>query len=536
MIDSSRLPNLGSLLREAARRYGDKTILRFAGSSLTFTALEGRTNQLANVLGELGVKAGDRVAVMLPNGFDFPVSWLSIAKLGAIMVPVNTQYQHDDLRFVLRDSGAVLLLTTPEFLPLAAAVKPECAVLKAIAVFGISSDAVQLEPAINLASDELILPSVARDSLVNLQYTSGTTGFPKGCMLSHAYWLELGARTSELMGCTPDDVDLTVQPFYYMDPQWNLVLCLLNGIPLVVAPKFSASRFWQSVIDEGVTFFYCLGTIPVFLLKQPENPVLERGHKLRFVSCSGIVPQFHALYESRFGVPWREGYGMTETGVDIAMPIASSDGSDSSRIGSSRIGSGSLGKPVPGKQARIIRTEESGLETILNDGETGELVVKGGAMMQGYWNRPEDSARVLRDGWMHTGDLAYRDSSGNYFLVGRLKDMIRRGSENIAAAEVESVICEHEHVQMAAVVPQPDEARGEEVKAFVQLSPGASLEPSELLEFLRPKLAKFKLPRYVAFVASFPLTPSEKIAKHKLNTPEYAVRTFDALEGFWRNP
>jgi acyl-CoA synthetase (AMP-forming)/AMP-acid ligase II len=525
MIDANQMQNLGSLVREAANRFGNKTILRFEGSSLSFTQLEERTNQLSNVLEKLGVKAGDRVAVMLGNGFDFPITWLSIAKLGAIMVPVNTQYQHDDLRFVLRDSGAWLLVTSPEFVKLANQVQPECEMLESIVVFGASRAAIELRHAMKVASKEFAPSDIARDSLVNLQYTSGTTGFPKGCMLSHAYWLELGLRTSEMLECRADDVNLTVQPFYYMDPQWNVALCLLNGIPLVVAPKFSVSKFWPTVHDEGVTFFYCLGTIPVFLLKQPENPALEQGHKLRFVSCSGIVPQFHALFESRFAVPWREGFGMTETGVDIAVPISSSE----------TVGSGSIGKPVRGKEARIIRSEESGLETVLPDGETGELVVRGGVMMQGYWNRPEDTARALKGGWMHTGDLAYRDSSGHYFLVGRLKDMIRRGSENIAAVEVESVICEHEQVLMAAVVPEKDEARGEEVKAFVQLSPGAVLEPAALLEFLRPKLAKFKLPRYVAFVDSFPLTPSEKIAKHKLNSPEYAVRTFDALEGTWRN-
>jgi acyl-CoA synthetase (AMP-forming)/AMP-acid ligase II len=524
MINANDMPNLGSLVREAAQQFADKTILRFEGSGLSFTELEERTNRLANVLEKLGVKSGDRVAVMLGNGFDFPITWLSIAKLGAIMVPVNTQYQHDDLRFVLRDSGAWLLVTSPEFVNLAHQVQPEVESFETIAVFGASSAQIELRHGMKVASDEFVLPNVARDALVNLQYTSGTTGFPKGCMLSHAYWLELGVRTSELMDCKPDDVDLTVQPFYYMDPQWNLALCLLNGIPLVVAPKFSVSKFWPTVIDEGVTFFYCLGTIPVFLLKQPENPALEHGHKLRFVSCSGIVPQFHALFESRFGVPWREGFGMTETGVDIAVSISSK-----------AVGSGSIGKPVPGKQARIVRTDDAGLETVLQNGETGELVVSGGVIMQGYWNRPEDTACALKGGWMHTGDLAYRDANGDYFLVGRLKDMIRRGSENIAAVEVESVICEHEQILMAAVVPEKDDARGEEVKAFVQLSPGASLEPAELLEFLRPKLAKFKLPRYVAFVDSFPLTPSEKIAKHKLNSPEYAVRTFDALEGTWRN-
>jgi carnitine-CoA ligase len=221
MIDANQMPNLGSLVHEAAQQFADKTILRFEGSSLSFTELEERTNRLANVLEKLGVKSGDRVAVMLGNGFDFPTTWLSIAKLGAIMVPVNTQYQHDDLRFVLRDSGAWLLVTSPEFVKLAHQVQPEVETFETIAVFGASSAQIELQHAMKVASNEFVLPAVARDALVNLQYTSGTTGFPKGCMLSHAYWLELGVRTSELMDCKPDDMDLTVQPFYYMFITWT---------------------------------------------------------------------------------------------------------------------------------------------------------------------------------------------------------------------------------------------------------------------------------------------------------------------------
>ncbi len=519
-IDANTVANLGGLVRLAAKTFADSVIFRFEGKSLTFLQLEQQTNRLANVLQALGVKQGDRIAVMLPNGFEFPISWLSIAKLGAIIVPINTQYQHDDLRFVLRDAGTSLIVSSAEFLPLIKNVQPECEALKTIALFGASDTAFDLESAMKNSNTEFDLPDITRDTLVNLQYTSGTTGFPKGCMLSHSYWLELGQRSSELLQCDFDDVDFTVQPFYYMDPQWNTVLCLLSGIRLVIVPKFSVSRFWQTIHAEEVTFFYCLGTIPIFLLKQPPNPALEQGHRLRLVSCSGIVPQFHALFETRFAVPWREAFGMTETGVDIAVPLSDTV-----------IGSGTIGQPVPGKVARIINHSTTGIETELEANQIGELVVKGGVMMQGYWNRPDDTARALQGGWMHTGDLAYRDANNNYYLVGRLKEMIRRGSENIAASEVEAVICEHPQIQMAAVVAIPDDARGEEVKAYIQLEPNTKLEPNELLEFLRPKLARFKLPRYITFVNEFPLTPSEKIAKHKLenNTP-----TFDALEGIWR--
>ena len=273
--------------------------------------------------------------------------------------------------------------------------------------------------------------------LLNIQYTSGTTGFPKGCMLTHEYWLLLGQIVAEYLALREDDVNLTAQPFYYMDPQWNVALCLLAGIPLVILPRFSASTFWKSVKEQGVTFFYLLGTMPMYLLKQPEQPEVEQHHRLRVVLCSGIVPQLHALYESRWKVPWREAYGTTESGADLFVPL---DDAES-------VGSGAMGGPVRTKEARVIDPEGHDLA----DGEIGELVVRGKPMMLGYYHNPAATAEKLRDGWLHSGDLVYRDPKGYYHLVGRLKDMIRRSAENIAASEVEAVLCEHPQVRAAAV-------------------------------------------------------------------------------------
>ncbi|TCO47368.1 AMP-binding protein [Actinocrispum wychmicini] len=482
--------SLGRLLREQAEVAGDRPLFRFDGTTTTVAEVESRTNRLANVLRAHGIARGDRVAVMLPNGVGFPVAWLAIAKLGAVMVPVNVGYRSADLAHVIKDSGATLALTGAHDTAIALR---DSGIVQVGALDPADAGSLAL-PGTFDAGAELAAADDGFDlvdgDLVNLQYTSGTTGFPKGCMLTHDYWLGLAEHARDWIGARENDVDLTAQPFSYMDPQWNTVLCLKAGIPLVILPRFSASTFWRSVRDEGVTFFYLLGTMPVYLLRQPPDP-LDWDHRVRIVMCSGIVPDLHRTLEDRWGVPWREAYGSTETGFDLAVPIDDD----------TCVGSGAVGSPVEGKRAKLV---------------DGELAISGAPMMQGYWNAPEATASKVRDGWLYTGDLARQDDRGYFHLVGRSKDMVRRSGENIAAAEVEAVLAQHPDVHAAAVVPVPDELRGEEVKAFVQLA--RPVPAKDLIAFVRERLAPFKVPRFVQYVDSFPMTPSERIAKHMLPT------------------
>ena len=484
------------LLRARASTHGARDLLRFEGRRATFAEVDSRSSRLAAVLRDRGVRPGDRVAIQLPNGIEFPVAWLAVAKAGAVVVPISTRLREADRRHVLEDSGARIAIAGVEQAPALAA-------LSEVLTVGAA-----LEHAI--ARSEELAEAADPDRVVTVQYTSGTTGLPKGCLLTHAYWLELAARMQEVAPWSADDVLLTAQPFSYMDPMWNLVLCLLLGVPLVVLPRFSASTFWRSVIDQDVSFFYCLGTMPMLLLKQPEAPAVDRGHRVRFVLCSGIPPNLHATFEARWGVPWRETYGTTELGVVTLAPLHDVSG----------VGTGDLGRVVPGKEIRIA-----------GEGSTGELLVRGRGLMEGYWNQPEATAAWRRDGWAHTGDLVRRDTTGRLCLVGRLKDMIRRGGENVSAVEVEMVLCAHPGVRAAACVPVPDEVRGEEVKAFVQLAAGetpATLPPATLLAHVRARLADFKVPRYLEYVAELPMTPSERVAKHEL-----LARKADQRQGAW---
>ena len=517
--------SLGHLLESAAAEHGEKPLFFFEGEPVSYGDVDRRVNRVANGLRALGVGKGDRVGVMLPNSVEFPVTWLAIAKLGAVMVPINTRYQEHDLAYILSDSQAGTIVIHDEFLPVLELARSRAGDLEHVVVLGdASAGALSFEEMEAGGSQDFVISGVEEDDLINLQYTSGTTGFPKGCMLTHRYWMLFGVQGTEVVGARPDDVDLTVTPFYYMDPQWNTALCLVNGIPLVIAPRFSASAFWQMVRDYGVTFFYVLGAIPHYLLNQEENPDLEQNHKLRVVICSGITPQLHELFERRWNVPWREAFGMTETGFDLAIKYDDA----------SRTGTGALGDPTPTKEVRVVDPDGNELPA----GEAGELVIRGEPMMLGYWNKPEATAQTIRDGWLHTGDLAVRDEKGDIRLAGRIKDMVRRSGENISATEVESVLMEHDGVAVAAVVPVPDQMRGEEVKAYLLLregTAGGDVEPAAIIDFARERLAHFKVPRYIEFVDELPRTPSERVEKHKLieTKPDLRLGSYDAVRGIW---
>ena len=512
-----RWGTIGELVRRAAARYGDQEFLRFPAASLTFAEVHEASNRLAQVLVAHGIRAGDRVAIMLANVPEWPLSWLAVLKAGAIAVPVNVRYRESDLSFVLADSGAVLVLTSDEQAGLVRTAAATAGLVREVRT--VAELAAELADA---APDDL---AVAREpsAMANFQYTSGTTGFPKACMLSHGYWLRTGWLTAIEAELRADDVMLMAQAFSYMDPQWATVMCLMGGRPLVVLPRFSASGFWTSVREHGATLTYVLGAMPMLMFAQPPGP-LDRDNMIRLVLCSGIVPDLHRRFEERWGAPWRELYGSTESGLDLAVPPGAAE----------TVGTGAMGHPPAGKQVRIADEADG----TLPDGEIGQILIRGKPMMTGYWNHPDTTERAFRGGWYHTGDLGFRDAAGWIHHAGRLKDMVRRGGENISAAEVENVLALHPAVAAAALVPIPDELFGELPKAFIQLTPGHQPDTPtavSLLEHARARLARFKVPAYLEFVESFPMTPSARVEKRKLTEPGRDQRTgvFDAAANTW---
>ena len=522
--------DLGALTRRAAALWGEREawIFDHLEQSFSFNDIEHASNRFANALIGLGVEPGERVAIMLRNQPEFPLAWLGIVKAGAVMVPINVFYKSADAGFLFEHAGVSTVVTADEFVPLLSEVVRRLPTVRMI--LSVDGDgagrATPFEPLWRQASEMPPDRVTTPEALVSIQYTSGTTGAPKGCMLTHSWFLRCAWRVCIAHhGLDETDVILTAQPFSYVDPPWNVTTALLTGAKLVVLDRFHPSSFWNKLRDYRITWFYCLGIMPKLLLKQPPDPN-DREHCVRYVTCSAIPPGDHAAIERRWGVPWYEAFGMTESGLDIIVSPEEHD---------ELVGSGCIGRPMPTREARIHGPDDGPLPR----GELGELVLRGPGMMDGYYREPEATAEVFRNGWLHTGDLARMAADGLIYFVGRKKDMIRRSGENIAAAEVEGVIMQHPSVQMAACVPVPDDIRGEEVKAYVVLRSDCTPDgtpPRVLVEFCESQIAYFKVPRYWAYRDDLPRTPSERIIKGEIMAEQTDLRTgaYDRVDDVWR--
>jgi crotonobetaine/carnitine-CoA ligase len=503
-----------TLAVEGLERHPDRPILAFDdGLEVTRAELLDRIEVLAGYLGGR-VRAGEHVAIMLENRTEFFVAWIAVNACGAALVSVNTSAGEHDLGHVLRDSGAVMAIVGEEFQELVArCAGPDCREI--LVVSGAEPDGFAAAIA---GGDRLRLRDIAvdPDAVTNVYYTSGTTGPPKGCTVAHDYWIRFLELYLGLYGLDEDDRVLCCLKFFYNDPPWLFLTSLHAGTTLVVQRRFSVSRFWDVVDHHGVTRLFGLAAIPSLLLTAEPSP-RDRSHGVEFALHIGIPAQQHAAFVERWGFPWLEGYGLTESGLVIAMPPACAD---------EMTGSGSIGVPCPGVEVRLVDEAGADVET----GEPGEILLRAPGLMRGYLNRPEATAEALdRDGWLRTGDLARRDERGFVYFLGRRKDIVRRSGENVAAAEVEEVLRAHPHVVDAAIVPVPDELRGEEVLAHVELGHEGAVEPGELVEFCSERLSAHKVPRYIRFrTEPFPRTPSMRIRKRELSAPEE-----DPLAGAW---
>jgi acyl-CoA synthetase (AMP-forming)/AMP-acid ligase II len=524
--------NLGALLDEAAHDSGEQVIWDFfeEGQKETYRSLNRRVNGIAGNLLRLGIRKGTHVAVMLPNIPAFPTLWLALARIGAVMVPVNIAYRERELAFVLNDSEAEFLVIDA---PLRAVIEAcrrsgqvtlpvdrEIAVGGEIVVDGAGSPgSVPWDELAGDPQDSFTPPEpVGPDDLLNIQYTSGTTGFPKGCMLTHRYWVVAGKVNAFRDGKHYARI-LAPTPFFYMDPQWLLVMTIYLRGTLFVARRQSSSRFMDWVRDLKIEF--CL--LPWVVHKQPPHE-LDAQNNVKRANVYGIPPQLHGALEARFNLIAREAFGMTEVGSAAFMPIEAVD----------MVGSGSCGMAGPFREIRVA--DEAGRS--LPPGEIGELLVRGPGIMKGYFRNPEATAAAFHGDWFRTGDLFRMDERGYLYIVGRLKDMVRRSGENIAARELEAVLNALPEVLESAVIPVPDDLRGEEVKACIVLEEGRAPSPEVLdglITHCQRHLAPFKVPRYFSFHDAFPRTASMKIAKQPLRGQGDPRRgSFDRVENRWR--
>ncbi len=520
-IENEPLPvNIAQVLDEAAAEVPDQTAWDFFedGITETYQQVRSNVNRLAHGLYKLGIRKGVHVGVMIAgNVVSFPTTWLALGRLGAIMVPINDRYSSHELDYIINDSDTEWLVIDTPLLPLLEGMEERPKVLtdQRVITVGDGDNAKEYHCHEHVMDsgdpDFTVNEPPGLEDLMNIQYTSGTTGLPKGCMLRHSYWTGIAKVAARRDGLVYKNI-LASTPYYYMDPQWLTLMTFYQRGSLFVARRQSSTRFMEWVRRYDIHF--CL--FNEMFYRHPIHPD-DRDNALRRVNIYGLRKEIHQDLQDRFNVQAREAFGMTEIGTSMFMPLEATD----------MIGSGSCGIPCAFRECMVV--DEDGNE--LPHGEIGELVVRGPNILLGYYNKPDTTRDAFFGDWFRTGDLFRRDARGYFYIVGRIKDMIRRNGENISAREVESVIAQAPGVRDVAAVPVPHETRGEDVKIYViPEQPDTPPKAEDLIAFSDDKLAPFKVPRYVEFIDKFPRTPSGKIAKNILKAAKQDLR-----KGSWDN-
>ncbi|HKV90758.1 MAG TPA: AMP-binding protein [Thermoplasmata archaeon] len=500
--------DLATLIRAKGRRNGDRPAVMFAGRTLTYGALDAGTDHVAANLREAGIGRGDRVGTFLLNGPEFLLTWFGLAKLGAVIVPLNTGLKGEILRYELADSapkGLVIdqrLWGSYEPLRQSLGIGREWRVDPAAgappAPEGVRPFS-ELEAPASLGE----VPSLSGADPAAILYTSGTTGPPKGAIIPHEKYLrtprEIGARSR----LEPDSLLFSALPLFHCNAQEMTTLtAIVHDLTCAFDERFHASTFWESAAAFGATHVSLLISMINVLYKQPEKPS-DRTHSIRTALTAGATREVWPAFERRFGLSILELYGMTECGCTTLMNPPD------------RVRTGSVGTPLGFVEARVVDDEDVPVAV----GTRGELIVRPLApntMFLGYLNKPEQTAEAWRNQWFHTGDYVTRDSDGYYYFVDRKKDVIRRRGENLAPYDVESVLNRHPAVFESVVVGVPSPLGEEDVKAFVLLRPGASASPKELFEFCVEHLPFFMVPRFLELVDEIPKTANQKAQRYLL--------------------
>ncbi|MEV5827963.1 AMP-binding protein [Spirillospora sp. NPDC052242] len=484
--------------------HGDRPVLLFEdGFTITGHELRERAERLAGLLARyLGV--GDRVALAVGNRAEFVIAYLAVLANRAVIVSLSPRTGPHDARYAIEDSGCVLAITDEDSHDVLAALVEEAPPLRTVIKVD-GPEPAGFDRLMNGVEPVRFADVSARvDELVDIGYTSGTTGLPKALAGDHVEtlrYIDVHLRRSRLS----QETDRLLMPLqlHYGDPLYFLFAAMCSGGSLVLMRRFSATRFWDVARSTGATAILTIGSVPQMLLSRPESPA-DRDHSIRHAVALAIPPDRHAELERRFGFPWTEAYGSSESGPAISMPP---------HVAHEFVGTGALGIPLPDIRARLVDVNGA----IVEGPGSGELELGGEVTFGGYLNDPEATAEVLHDGWLRTGDLMRRDERGVYYFQGRRKEVIRRSGVNVAPAEVEAVLRRHSSVLDAAVVPVQDEVMGEEIKAYVELIPGAAFAPAELVRFCAERLTPPKVPRYIEHRTSpFPRTPSQRIPKKEL--------------------
>jgi len=511
-IDYPEIP-LFEFLSNTARKHPDGIAFSSQQRSLSYQQLDITTGKLATGLNELGVKRGDRVVLFLPNCLGFVIGYYGILKAGGVVSPANPLFKGEELKHQLNDCQAVVIITNGNLYHVVKSIREETK-LKAV----ILTASGQLGEAVSLG--EILaqyqpspppLKVNPKQDIAAIEYTGGTTGLPKGAMLTHYNLVANAIQNAIWLGWSDRDIIIGVLPFYH---SWGACTCLnspiYTGARVVILPRFDAEELFMTIERERATVLYGAASMFTMLVTSPLITKYDLS-SLKYVKAGAmpIPPEIKQRWEQLSGVKMVLGYGLTE-----ACPETHDSPLD-------RIKPGTVGIPIMDTDARIM--DEATGEVELPPGEVGELIIKGPQVMKGFLNRPEDNKEALRNGWLYTGDLASMDEEGYFRIVDRKKEIIKYKGYTIAPAEVEAVLYQHPAVKECAVVGKPDALAGEVPKAYVILKDGHTSSAEELIRFCERRVAPHKKIREVEFIKEIPKTQVGKVLRRVLRDKEQST-------------
>lgn len=486
----------------------EQIALVFDEHSYTYHDLNASANRMANLLRGLSIGQADRVALLLPNTPAFVIAYLGALKIGAIAVTLNVMLKPAELTLMLNDCGAPLLITTADL------------------AVGLERDklpnlqqvvAAEGDPGADASLDELLSRSAAEAEAIELEgsapavivYTSGTTGGPKGAVLSHGNVIANMQAKNDYLRTQPHDRLLLFLPLFHCFGQNAILNNALNaGATVVLQRRFDPDRAIEAVVRERITMFNAVPTVYARLLALKTDIRALDSVQLFLSAGAPMSATLAQQWWDVYGKPIHEGYGLTES-----SPFATYNHHQRYKLGS-------VGTPIEGVDIRIVDAQGNELPP----GERGEILIRGHNVMLGYWNRPEATAQAIRDGWLHTGDVGLRDDEGYLYVVDRLKDVVIVAGFNVYPTEVEDILYKHPAVAEAAIYGVPDPIQGEIVKAKIVVKPGHEVSPESLRLFCRERLANYKVPRIVEIVDSLPKNPTGKILKRVLRDTETSIQ------------
>ncbi|UII54191.1 o-succinylbenzoate--CoA ligase [Cytobacillus spongiae] len=496
--------NIGTWISKNAHRFGDKTALVYRDVRLTYSQLNDRVNRLSHALLHLGVRKGDRVNGLLLNTNELLESLFACAKIGALFVPMNTRLSAEEIEYIVTDASASVFIYDYRLAPVVSQLKDRLPAINAwIEAGATSSENLVYEQLLSLSSMEEASIDVKEDDLHMLMYTSGTTGKPKGAMLSHGNTLWNAVNCINFIPFHAEDTTLTVAPLFHIGGMnvFTTPTFYLGGT-VVVADKFDPKEVLELIEKEKISTLFLVPAMWLALMQYPDFHQYDLTSLKVCISGGAPCPLTVIEFFQQRNVPFFEGFGLTETAPFVCLL----DKGETIRK------KGSVGKPPIHTEVKVVAPNDQEVPT----GEVGELVVKGPNIFAGYWNKPVQTKEAIKAGWFYTGDLARMDEEGFIYIVDRKKDMIISGGENIYPIEVEQVLFRMPGVKEVAVVGVPDEKWGETVKAYMVIEENKRLTLEEVQKFCDGKLARFKMPRIIETIEALPRNATGKVLKTAL--------------------